>query len=245
MTAADALRAFIEPLAPGWAVQLGKWRDGGPTARAIIIKPIGGVSASLIREPQFSVLVIGGCRDTPVVCAGVVQMSELIDAMLSLAQVSRSDLRWEAVDLSALAHGLLAGYQERSPSRPAHWQIEPGLLAQGDTRLLKQVLDNLLGNAWKFTAGQARAEITLTHETSPSGETIYVVQDNGAGFDMAYASRLFGAFQRLHAQSEFAGTGIGLATVARIVERHNGRVWAEATPGKGARFYFTLGATSA
>lgn len=177
--------------------------------------------------------------------AGVVQMSELIDAMLSLAQVSRSDLRWEAVDLSALAHGLLAGYQERSPSRPAHWQIEPGLLAQGDTRLLKQVLDNLLGNAWKFTAGQARAEITLTHETSPSGETIYVVQDNGAGFDMAYASRLFGAFQRLHAQSEFAGTGIGLATVARIVERHNGRVWAEATPGKGARFYFTLGATSA
>ncbi|MDQ3059261.1 MAG: PAS domain S-box protein [Pseudomonadota bacterium] len=174
--------------------------------------------------------------------AGVAQMGELIDAMLSLAQVSRSRLRWEAVDLSALAQGLLAGYQERDPGRPSRCQVAPGLLVQGDSRLLKQVLDNLLGNAWKFSAGQACTEITLAQEAGPDGEVVYVVRDNGAGFDMAYASRLFGAFERLHTQSEFAGTGIGLATVARIIERHGGRVWAESAPGQGARFYFTLGA---
>jgi PAS domain S-box-containing protein len=173
--------------------------------------------------------------------ASVVQMGELIDALLSLAQVSRTSLRWEAVDLSALANGLLTGCQEREPSRLARCHIEPGLLAQGDVRLLKQVLDNLLGNAWKFTAGRACAEISLTHETSPFGESIYVVRDNGAGFDMAHAAKLFGAFERLHPQSEFAGTGIGLATVARIVARHGGRIWAESAPGQGARFSFTLG----
>ena len=173
--------------------------------------------------------------------AGVVQMGELIDALLSLAQVSRTSLCWETVDLSALATSLLTACQERDPGRLARCHIEPGLLAQGDARLLKQVLDNLLGNAWKFTAGQACAEITLDHETSPCGETVYIVRDNGAGFDMAHAARLFGAFERLHPQSEFAGTGIGLATVARIVARHGGRIWAESAPGQGARFYFVLG----
>lgn len=174
--------------------------------------------------------------------ASVVQMGELIDALLSLAQVSRASLRWEAVDLSALAKSLLAGCQERDPGRLARCHIEPGLQVHGDARLLQQVLDNLLGNAWKFTAAQACAEITLTHETSPCGETVYVVGDNGAGFDMAHAARLFGAFERLHPQSEFAGTGIGLATVARIVARHGGRIWAESAPEQGARFYFTLSA---
>ena len=173
--------------------------------------------------------------------AGVVQMGELIDALLSLAQVSRTSLRWEAVDLSTLAQSLLTGYQEREPGRLARCPIEPGLQAQGDARLLKQVLDNLLGNAWKFTAGRACAEITLDHETSPAGEIVYVVRDNGAGFDMAHASRMFSAFERLHPQSEFTGTGIGLATVARIVARHGGRIWAESAPGQGARFYFVLG----
>jgi PAS domain S-box-containing protein len=176
---------------------------------------------------------------------GIGQMGELIDAMLSLAQVSRSSLRWDRVDLSALAQSLLASYQERDPTRQVRCHVEPGLLAQGDARLLKQVLDNLLGNAWKFTAGQACAEITLSSEAGPTGEPIYVVRDNGAGFDMAYASKLFGAFQRLHAQTEFAGTGVGLATVARIVERHGGKIWAEAAPGEGARFSFTLGARAA
>ena len=176
---------------------------------------------------------------------GIGQMGELIDAMLSLAQVSRSSLRWEPVDLSALAESLLAGYQEREPTRQTRCHVDPGLLAQGDARLLKQVLDNLLGNAWKFTGGQACAEITLSCEPGPTGEPVYVVRDNGAGFDMAHASKLFGTFQRLHSQAEFAGTGIGLATVARIVERHSGKIWAEAMPGEGARFYFTLGARAA
>jgi PAS domain S-box-containing protein len=177
--------------------------------------------------------------------AGVGQMGELIDAMLSLAQVSRSCLLWAPVDLSAQAEALLLGFQEREPGRVAQLQVEPGLLAQGDARLLRQVLDNLLGNAWKFTAGQACTCITLGQQTGRTGETVYFVRDNGAGFDMAYAEKLFGAFQRLHTQTEFAGTGIGLATVQRIIARHGGRIWADSVQDQGATFYFTLGAAAA
>ena len=173
--------------------------------------------------------------------AGVGQMGELIDAMLSLAQVSRSSLRWEVVDLGAQAKAVLIGLQEREPGRLARWQVAPGLVTQGDPRLLKQVLDNLLGNAWKFTAGKARTCITVDQEKNSDGEMVFFVRDNGAGFDMAYAEKLFGAFQRLHAQTEFPGTGIGLATVQRIVGRHGGRVWADSVLGQGATFYFTLG----
>jgi PAS domain S-box-containing protein len=173
--------------------------------------------------------------------AGAGQMGELIEAMLTLAQVERSSLRCEPVDLSALAQTLSQGYQEREPGRQVHWQLEAGLHVQGDPGLLQQVLDNLLGNAWKFSAGRACAEIALGRQTSPAGETVYFVRDNGAGFDMAHADKLFGAFQRLHTQAEFAGTGIGLATVQRIVARHAGRIWGESVPGQGATFYFTLG----
>ncbi len=173
--------------------------------------------------------------------AGVSQMGELIEGMLSLSLASRASLLWEPVDLSALANSLLGRYHEREPARAALLQVEAGLLAQGDSRLLKQVLDNLLGNAWKFSAGQVRTEIAVGHETGSTGETIYFVRDNGAGFDMAYADKLFGTFQRLHTQGEFAGTGIGLATVRRIIERHGGKIWGESTPGHGATFYFTLG----
>ena len=173
--------------------------------------------------------------------AGVVQMGGLIDVMLSLAQVSRKSLRWEPVDLSAQAEALLLGYQEREPDRATRLHIEPGLMAQGDPRLLWQVLDNLLGNAWKFSARQARTDITFGRETGTS-EAVYFVRDNGAGFDMAYASKLFGVFERLHSPSEFAGRGIGLTAVHRIVLRHGGRVWGESTPGLGATFYFTLDA---
>ena len=174
--------------------------------------------------------------------AGVGQMGELIDALLSLAQVSRSSLHWEAVDLSAQATALLAGLQEREPGRVVQLQIKPGLKAQGDARLLRQVLDNLLANAWKFTQAQPVTQISVGCEPGSAGETVYFVRDNGVGFDMAYAEKLFGAFQRLHSQTEFAGTGIGLATVKRIIVRHGGRVWADAAVGKGATFYFILGA---
>ena len=177
--------------------------------------------------------------------AGVRQMGELIDAMLSLAQVTRSSLRWETVDLGAQAEALLHGFQEREPGRVARWQIAPGLVTHGDPRLLGQVLDNLLGNAWKFTAGKASTCITVGQETSRDGEAVFFVRDNGAGFDMTHAAKLFGAFQRLHAQNEFPGTGIGLATVQRIVARHGGRVWADSVPGQGATFYFTLGTVAA
>lgn len=173
--------------------------------------------------------------------AGVAQMGDLIDAMLSLARISRSTLQWEPADLSAMAVALLSGYQEREPARQAQVQVEPGLVAQGDPRLLKQVLDNLLGNAWKFSAGKERTEITFGHEINSSQETVYFVRDKGAGFDMAYAGKLFEAFQRLHSPSEFAGSGIGLTTVQRIILRHGGRVWADSVPGQGATFFFTLG----
>ncbi len=111
----------------------------------------------------------------------------------------------------------------------------------GFSKLLRQVLDNLLGNAWKFSAGQPLTEITFGHEIDKDGETVYVVRDNGAGFDMAYSDKLFSAFQRLHSLTEFAGTGIGLVTVQRIVTRHGGRVWATSAPNEGAAFHFTLG----
>ncbi len=173
--------------------------------------------------------------------AGVAQMGELINALLSLAQVSKTSLRWGSVNLSALAHEVLSGYQEREPGRSVHWQVAPDVHVQGDGRLLRQVLDNLLGNAWKFSARQPQPRISFGREPGSEGQDVYVVRDNGAGFDMAYSEKLFGAFQRLHTVAEFEGTGIGLATVHRIVMRHGGKVWAESVPGQGATFYFTLG----
>ena len=173
--------------------------------------------------------------------AGVAQMGQLIDALLSLARLSRASLRWDSVDLSALAQTVLGACQEREPGRLAQIDIEPDLLAQGDPQLLRLLLDNLLGNAWKFCGKQAQTHITFRRDSGPDGEAVYAVQDNGAGFDMAYAEKLFGPFQRLHTESEFAGTGIGLATVKRIVARHGGRVWAESAPQRGATFFFTLG----
>ena len=172
--------------------------------------------------------------------AGVVQMGELIDVMLSLAQVSRKTLRWEPVDLSALAESLLNRHQRQEPDRSVLITIEAGLRVRGDPQLLRQVLDNLLSNAWKFCTGTPRTEITFGCETIEH-DAVYFVRDNGAGFDMAYADKLFGTFERLHSPSEFAGTGIGLTTVQRIILRHGGRVWGQAAPGQGATFYFTLG----
>ena len=159
--------------------------------------------------------------------AGAAQMGALIDSLLALAHVSRSRLRWEKVDLGRKAETLLTSFQEQEPQRLSHWQVEPGLLVQGDSQLLKQVLYNLLGNAWKFSAGQARTCITVGRQSGSAGQTVYFVRDNGAGFDMAYADKLFEAFQRLHALAEFPGTGIGLATVQRIIARHGGTIWQE------------------
>ena len=172
--------------------------------------------------------------------AGVRQMSDLTDAILSLARLSRVKLRWEPVDLAAIARSVEANLREGEPQRIATIEIPERLHAQGDPRLLTQVITNLLGNAWKFSACKPQTLIRLGSAPGGNGEPVYFVADHGAGFDMAHASRLFGAFQRLHAPSEFEGTGIGLALVHKIVSRHAGRIWADARPGDGATFYFTL-----
>jgi light-regulated signal transduction histidine kinase (bacteriophytochrome) len=145
----------------------------------------------------------------------------------------------DRVDLSALAAAVLAQLQRGEPARSVDVSIVPGLVAQGDVHLLRLVLENLLGNAWKFTSTRADGRIEFG-QTVVDDRRAYFVRDNGVGFDMAYANKLFGAFQRLHAATEFPGTGIGLATVQRIVHRHGGQVWAEGVVGAGATFYFTL-----
>ena len=176
--------------------------------------------------------------------AGVVHMSQLIDTLLSLAQISRTQLSLHSVDLSAMAQKVLSVYQELEPGRSVLLDIQPGLIVQGDPKLLHQVLENLFGNAWKFCSQGPQTRIAFRCERSLDGGAVYAVQDNGAGFDMAYSDKLFGAFQRLHAVEEFPGTGIGLATVQRIIGRHGGRVWAISSPGHGATFYFTLGTST-
>lgn len=169
-------------------------------------------------------------------------MSELTDAMLSLASVTRSPVRREAVDLAAVARTVLEQLAEAEPARKTRLELPESLWVQGDARLLHQVIANLVGNAWKFSARGEETYIRLAREQQEDGDWAYLVQDRGAGFDMAHAQRLFGAFERLHSQSEFNGTGIGLAIVQKIVQRHDGRIWAHAKPQDGATFYFTLGA---
>lgn len=168
--------------------------------------------------------------------AGVGRMSELIEDLLSLAQVSRAQMRYREVDLSGLAHEVLHELQAREPMRQVRLHVQAGLRVQADPRLIHIVMQNLLANAWKFSSNQAQADISFGRDASGA----YFVRDNGAGFDMAYAAKLFGAFQRLHTEREFPGTGIGLATVKRIIDRHQGRVWAHSGTEGGATFFFTL-----
>ncbi len=165
-------------------------------------------------------------------------MSNLIDDLLDLSRVTRKPLHRQSVDLSALAHEIAAELREADPTRRVAFDVEENLRAEGDARLLRVALENLLGNAWKFTTGEEEARVKFGAERGE--ELTYYVRDNGAGFDMNYAGKLFGAFQRLHPAEEFEGNGIGLATVQRVIRRHGGRVWAEGTPNHGATFYFTL-----
>jgi signal transduction histidine kinase len=169
-------------------------------------------------------------------------MSQLIDDVLYLSRVTRADLREQEVNLSDVAGLVLDQLQEGEPDRVVERKIRPGVIVTGDGQLLRIALKNLLENAWKFTSKEPRAklEFGVTHGSS---EPSYFVRDNGAGFDMTYAGRLFGPFQRLHPQHEFPGNGIGLATVQRIIHRHGGRLWAEGLVGQGATFHFTLGRT--
>ena len=168
-------------------------------------------------------------------------MGHLIDDILELSRVSRQAMRQERVDLGRLAAELMDELRQDDLLRKIVVTIAPECSATGDPRLLRILLQNLLENAWKYTARQPEACIAFGMEQLDTGETAYFVRDNGIGFDMKYADRLFSPFQRLHGPKEFPGSGIGLATVARIVHRHGGRVWAESAPGQGTTLRFTLG----
>ena len=193
-----------------------------------------------ILESQSDKLDESGRRYLDRVREASQQMSQLIDDVLYLSRVTRADLREQDVDLSTLAQLILARLQESEPARKVEVKIRPGVIVTGDGQLLRIALENLFENAWKFTSKQAESRIEFG-VTQASGEPTYFIRDNGAGFNMTYVDRLFGPFQRLHAQGDFPGSGIGLATVQRIIHRHGGRVWAEGLVGQGATFQFTLG----
>ena len=173
--------------------------------------------------------------------AGIRQMGELTDGLLSLAHISRTSLKADTVNLSIMAGRVLELCQERDANRVVKINVEPDLIALGDSVLLRQVIDNLMGNAWKFTANAEAPEIwfgkiPVDHQQLTS----FFIRDNGAGFDMAYVDKLFGTFQRLHSPAEFSGSGIGLATSHRIISRHGGRIWIEGAVGQGTTFFFIL-----
>jgi light-regulated signal transduction histidine kinase (bacteriophytochrome) len=166
-------------------------------------------------------------------------MGQLMDDLLKLSRVTRSELSTEKLDLSEMARKIVRELAEDEPKRKVKVTIAPDMTADGDKNLLGLVLQNLLGNAWKYTSKTAEPRIEMG-TIQRNSKMAYFIRDNGVGFDMAYASKLFQPFQRLHKATEFAGTGIGLATVQRIIRRHGGEVWAEAKVGEGATFYFTL-----
>ena len=175
--------------------------------------------------------------------AGAQNMGQLINDLLNLSRVSRGLLRRETVNLSSTAAMVVNDLRDQEPNRTVNVEIAPDVFATCDAQLLRVVLTNLIGNAWKFTGKRDKACLQFG-ASSEEGVSVYFVRDNGAGFDMAYASQLFAPFQRLHQATEFAGTGIGLATVQRIINRHGGRIWAESSIDRGATFYFTLAAES-
>jgi light-regulated signal transduction histidine kinase (bacteriophytochrome) len=171
---------------------------------------------------------------------GVANINELIAALLLVSRLLRAPMTRQAVDLGALAQDAFAALQAAEPARAAQVAVQAGLVAQGDPALLKQLMEHLAGNAWKFSAKKDSAVITVGSQAGADGETVYFVRDNGAGFDMAHAEKLFGIFQRMHVTSDFPGLGAGLAMAQRIVARHGGRIWADAALEQGATLYFTL-----
>ncbi|HNA83423.1 MAG TPA: PAS domain S-box protein [Thiobacillaceae bacterium] len=200
------------------------------------LRAIDGFSQILLKE-HAGQLDEKGLDRLGRVRRGAQRMGELIDDLLKLSRVSRAELKVQRVDLGGLATEVVEALRKQEPERSVTLDIAPNLDAEADPKLLRIALDNLLGNAWKFTARRQAARIEVGRENA----TTFFVRDNGAGFDMAYADKLFGAFQRLHDATEFPGTGIGLATVQRVIHKHGGRIWAESAPEAGATFRFTLG----
>lgn len=180
-----------------------------------------------------------GIQDITWIRESVAKMAALIDDLLRLSRIGRVEARFQDVDLSAIVQSVADDLRREDPLREVTFAIQPGVIARADSRLILIALENLIGNAWKFTSKtpDARIEFGVSEQ---AGEPVYFVTDNGAGFDMTYSDRLFAPFERLHTEAEFPGTGIGLAIVRRTINRHNGRVWAHGAVGKGATIYFTL-----
>ena len=203
------------------------------------LRAIGGFS-DILAEDFGDILGDQGMVHLGRVRENVGRMADLIEGMLTLAKVMKADLNRQPVDVSALAEAAAQEVRESAPTRSADFVIHRGLRALGDPVLLRAVFDNLIGNAWKFTTRCPRARIEIGQASDAAGPPIFFVRDNGAGFDMRHAQKLFAPFQRLHRQEDFPGTGVGLATVQRVIARHGGKIWAESQPGVGTTFFFTL-----
>jgi signal transduction histidine kinase len=202
------------------------------------LRSIDGFSQAVL-EDYSDQLDATGKENLQRVRAAAVRMATLIDDLLKLSRVTRAELRKEPSDLTAMARAIAHTLEEEEPGRRVEFNIGEGLTVDGDSRLLRVVMENLLGNAWKYTSHHDHARIELG-QGEKNGRSVFYVRDDGAGFDPRYADRLFGAFQRLHGVKDFPGTGIGLATVQRIIHRHGGEIWAEAEIEKGATFYFSV-----
>jgi PAS domain S-box-containing protein len=210
--------------------------------RAPLRRIAGLVNA--LEEDCACMLDSAGKRLIVEIQASTLHMTSLIEALLKLASFSTGELRTNLTDLTSMAHRIAAELKESDSGRLVEFVIGEGITACGDPDLLRVVMENLLGNAWKFTSGRDAARVEFGVALQTDGRTAYFVRDNGAGFNMKYAGRLFGAFQRLHPENEFPGTGIGLASVQRIIHRHAGQIWAESSVGQGSTFYFVLGTVS-
>jgi signal transduction histidine kinase len=195
--------------------------------------------ARILKEDYGRFLDRIGNDHTDRILAAAARMNSMIDALLALSRLQSQPLKRQPVDLSQLTRYVLEDLRSSEPEREAEIHIEPGLVVQGDPTLMRIAIENLVGNAWKYSSQSPRTRIELRREVL-AGQPTYVVADAGAGFDMRFADRLFGVFQRLHSAKDFQGTGVGLASVRRIIRRHGGEIWAESEVGKGARFYFTI-----
>jgi PAS domain S-box-containing protein len=204
------------------------------------LRSIDGFSQALLEEYEDKPLDNIGMTYLERVRRATQHMGWLIDDMLKLSRITQSEFNRESVALSCMVRAIAETHQKNNPDRGVDVSVQEGIMVQGDPYLMRIALENLIDNAWKFTGKEAHPRIEFGTTVREDGETACFIRDNGAGFDMAYVGKLFGAFQRLHTTDEFPGTGIGLATVQRIIHRHGGRVWAEGEPGKGATFYFTV-----
>jgi light-regulated signal transduction histidine kinase (bacteriophytochrome) len=204
------------------------------------LRSIDGFSQALV-EDAGPTLTPDALDHLQRIRAATQRMGRLIDDMIGLSKLSRAEMKLERIDVTDLVEQIVAELRRHGPERTVDVLIRPGMTATGDPQLVRLAFQNLIENAWKFTSRRSRATIDIGQSRDEEGTPAFYVGDNGAGFDPAYADKLFGAFQRLHASVEFPGTGIGLATVQRIVHRHGGHVWAEGETNQGACFYFTLG----